>query len=146
MKKKKQNKKSFSTPQKTIIIVIISAFLVVIFAVISSFFLKPENLVKTKIEVLAREYYETYFYDKFFKSEDFLNLEKLDSQMKKYKTSGFPSVPLRQILLYENEKNADSAELIGSYCDENKTSVRFYPEYPYEKASYSMKFNYSCDF
>lgn len=134
----------FTKPQLIIIIVIILCMLSVITAVIYNLFSKPENIVKAKISEISSDYYENYLYKNFnfekYSSEDFANF------MQKYENVGLTTTTLRQLLLYDHQKNADVAPLLKKYCDENTTFIKFYPEQPYSKTSYRVEYTYSCEF
>lgn len=134
----------FTKPQLIIIIVIILCMLSVVTAVIYNLFSKPENIVKAKISEISSDYYENYLYKNFnfekYSSEDLANF------MQKYENVGLTTTTLRQLLLYDHQKNADVAPLLKKYCDENTTFIKFYPEQPYSKTSYRVEYTYSCEF
>lgn len=147
-KRKKTNSKKhcFTNSQKTIICVIIAAMIAVVVALVCSFLLKPEDLVKSKISELSRDYYENHLYQNFISENSNISDEKLAETMSKYEEHGLASVILRQILLYDHQKNADVAPMIKEYCDEDHTTIKFYPEPPYTKTSYHIEYKYSCEF
>lgn len=135
-------KKRLSTTQKTIIaIILISSILVVAFYLYSLFF-NSEAHIKGKLSTLASHYYEDYLYENLINSE---NINDLGEVMEEYKTSGFPTVYLRQLLYYK-ENDAKTISLLKEHCNENKTGVKFYPESPFSKTSYRIEYIYSCDF
>ena len=129
--------------RKTAIVVIMVSVVAVSIALLVTLLFTPERNIKGRIEGLSREYYETYFYDYFTQSIPASNLE---SVLEKYTERGFSEVPLRQILFYDNGKNAAAAEEIGKYCDLNGTSVRFIPDKPFGATNYHTEYNYSCNF
>ncbi len=131
--------------QKTMFCVIALSIVIVIIASILPFFFNTEKNTKAKIEELASDYYENYFYETLINSEKFQENEDLDSAMEKYKTYGFSIVTLRQLLLRKSQENTEYSN-ISQYCDENATFVRFYPESPYSKTSYHADYTYSCAF
>ena len=126
--------------KKIIFIVIVLTFISTSTALFLSYYLTDERLVKSKISNLASDYYENFFYE-----NSILNIpeEKLSTTLEKYSTTGFSIVTLRQLLLYDNEKQSD---YLLTYCDENSTYVKFYPITPYNQTSYRTEFTYSCDF
>ena len=66
---------------------------------------------------------------------------------RKFEETGFQPVLLRQLLLYQNGKFAGYKKYFereGYKCDKNKTSVKFYPVYPYGKKDYTVKYDYNC--
>ncbi len=149
-----KHKKNYSKPkksyhfsvQKLILSIIMAAVLIVIIVLISAFFFKPENIVKSKISAIASDYYENYFYERLINSETYQEVGNIEKVMEKYQDSGLSPLNLRQLLLYDNQKNADSAPLLKKYCNEENTYVKFYPEPPYSKTSYRAEYTYSCNF
>ena len=142
--------KSNSQPNSLIriitLIIIISAIVLVIVAIIILPFLKPENLVKSKIDTLTRDYYENVIYDDLVISAQQNQKESFEEIMQKYELHGFSRIALRQLLLNDIDKNAEVAEFLRQYCDENKTFAQVFPEAPYSKSSYHIKYTYSCNF
>lgn len=140
-------KNSSTNPMKKIIItVIILAFITVAIGVIFIPFSKPEYKINTKIPALASDYYENYFYEELLNLDQYSNESDLKKAMTKYEEKGFAIVTLRQLLLHHDEVSSEPLNYLKEYCDENATFVRFYPEYPYEKTSYHIDYNYSCDY
>ena len=128
----------------TIIIVIIIAMLAVIAAILVQVFNTPENNVKSKMDSIASDYYENYFYKNVIKNGTDSN--SLNRIMEKYRESGFSRVYFRQLLLYDGQKYANDTPLITKYCDENSSFVIIYPDPPYGKTDYHTQFYYSCEF
>lgn len=123
--------------------VLVSTVMVGVSLFVAVYF-NPEKVAKRKFEELAVVYYEDYYYDKFMGEID---PELKDERMKMYETTGFQPVLLRQLLLYQNGKNASYKkyfEMDGFSCDKNKTSAKFYPVAPYGKTDYTVKYDYSC--
>ena len=139
---KRLNKVVRFSRKATIAIIMISVVAVSI-ALLSTLLLTPERRIKGRIESMAKEYYETYFYDYFTQEIPAANLE---SVLEKYTERGFSEVQLRQILFYNNGKNAAAADEIGKYCDLNGTNVRFIPDKPFGATNYHAEYNYSCNF
>ena len=108
--------------------VIVSSVMVALSLFVAVCF-NPEAIAKRKFEFLAREYYETYYYEKFFEK------------------TGFQPVPLRQLLLYKNGKNSGFKKYFeaGNFsCDKNTTTAKFYPEKPYGVKDYRVEFTFNC--
>ncbi|MBR2659035.1 hypothetical protein IKD57_04115 [Candidatus Saccharibacteria bacterium] len=132
------------TARKIIIVVIIITMFAVILFLLFKSFSTPEHIIKAKIETAATDYYENFFYTDITK---YGTTEKsLAEIMDRYKDKGFSTVSLRQLLLYDSKKYADARDVVTSYCDENKSYVKFYPEPPYEQKNYRIEYHYSCDF
>ncbi|MBR3319349.1 hypothetical protein IKG06_02485 [Candidatus Saccharibacteria bacterium] len=124
--------------------VIISALMVGVSLFVSLYF-NPERMGKRKFEELAKNYYETYYYDKFMNSID---SKVYEEKMKAYEKSGFQPVLLRQLLLYQNGKYSDYRgyfEKDGFNCDKNATSAKFYPVEPYGRTDYTVTYEYKCE-
>ena len=140
----RKQKKSFTKPQIIVLIIIGLSMLAVIVATICAFLFRPENLVKNEISEISADYYENYLYEKF-NSYDY-SPEELASFLQKYQETGITTTSLRQLLLYDHQKHADSAPLLKKYCNENKTYVKYFPEPPFSKTSYRADITYSCEF
>ena len=93
---------------------------------------------------LAKTYYEEFIYEGIKNAS--ANEDEVAKKMDRYVESGFAPVNLRQLMLYKREQTKKDADYIRRYCDENKTSVKFYPEKPYGKEDYRIEFRYSCEF
>ncbi|MBR2998489.1 hypothetical protein IKF34_01800 [Candidatus Saccharibacteria bacterium] len=144
MKKRKATK--FTHPQKIALAAISISMFVVFLSILSSVLFSPERTTKNLLSKLASEYYENYFYAKFIDANPSITTKELEDILGKYQTSGLAAIPLRQLLLYDNQKNAASAPKLEKYCDTNNTYMKFYPEPPYSKTSYRTEYFYSCNF
>ncbi len=143
---KRSSKKSILIIRRTILTVISLAMLTVVIATICIFIFKPENVVKSKISDLSSNYYENFLYKNIISSEAYLESKDLNAIMEKYKETGFAAVTLRQLILFGTQKDSDLSSLLKEYCNENETSVKFYPEAPYTQSSYRTEYAYSCNF
>lgn len=143
--KKKQRRKQFPV-QRIIILIIILNFILITIALVVSFIFTPENLTKSKLDNLAKDYYENYLYQNIINSDSFKEKNDLKITFEKYETIGLSSVTLRELFLYKDHPDQETIDYIKEYCDDNKTNVTFYPKPPYEKNSYEMEFFYSCNF
>ena len=140
----KRQKKRFSLTQKIILGVIIITSLAVIIATASVLLSKPENTIKSKIEALASDYYENYLYQGILDSPRFSG--NIEETLGQYVDIGLSAVTLRELLLHDLEKSADSRPLIEKYCDSGKTTIKYFPEAPFSKTSYRTEYSYSCEF
>lgn len=147
-KTRKYSKSSSSdtTIKKIILAVIFISMLVVIIAVVCSFVLDPQKRVPEDISKLSAEYYEDYFYENLTHSARFQDDKIFNSVMEKYHTYGLAPIRLSDLLLYDNQKNANYREYLTKYCDENATTIKFYPESPYGKKDYRVDITYACNF
>ena len=140
----KISRKPRNNPAKKVILFLIGSVMVLVgvYALVAVF-MDPEAAVPRKIEFLARDYYESYFYDNF---KDNLSSSNVDSVFEKHVEIGFSPVALRQLLLFENGKHSEEREYLEKYCDTNRTTVVIYPEAPFNKNNYHVKYNLSCQF
>lgn len=129
--------------RKASIVIIIVCALAVSIATLAVLLNSPERRIKGRIESLAREYYEEYYYGKFTGS---VPANERESLLERYSENGFSEVPLRQLLFYDGGKHAAEADELGRYCDINNTSVRIVPDAPYGKTNYHVNYKYSCKF
>lgn len=134
----------FVISRKVIIAVILVAMLAVILALLTSILNNPESLVTHKIESITADYYENYFYPRI---ETYGTTDKtLSDILSRYTETGFSRVTLRQLLLFDSERYASSADFLTKYCDPETTYVRIYPEEPFTKSDYRTEYHYTCTF
>ena len=139
------NKRNKLTVSQIVIIAVISLTLIVSIAgIVIAFFSQPEQITKARISEYASDYYENYLYEKFITSDNFSG--DLNTAMEKYKTRGFSSITLRQLILHDLTKTSDYANLLRENCDEEKTTIKFYPEEPYGRNNYRTEYHYVCNF
>lgn len=143
-----RNRTAYSAPspiRRIVLVVIFSTIAIVAITVICIFAFNTENMTKRRLADLATTYYEDYFYEGSVKS---LASSEADTAaaFEKYEVHGFSRVPLRQLLLYDDGKNADLKEFFDSVCDENETYVQFFPYSPYGVEDYRVEYNYACNF
>ena len=126
------------------VLIIVMMLTVVVFAIYKAIN-TPEKMTKDRITSYAREYYEEYFYPKV---KNGVSADNFESVMKNYAENGVDNgrVALRQLLLFDGGKYKNELSSISEFCDIDQTYVEIYPEKPYNKENYRMKFNYSCDF
>ena len=126
----------------TIVILLLMATLITGTVVILSY--DEREVAKNKIEEKARDYYENSLYSSLIKEG--MEQEEIEGLMERYLVRGFARVRLRQLLLREENGRTEDANLIRKYCDEDKTTVKFYPEAPFDKKSYRVEYEYECEF
>ena len=141
-KRKKSSMKSFDYARRAILTVIVLAMMVVILAFLVAFFMKPENAVVSKIEDMAKDYYENYYYDLFV--DNMPSGRKIDEAFSKYEESGFSDVTLRRLVVYDSHKHSDVERTLYEYCDPDKTTVKIYPVAPFLRTDYRVEYNYSA--
>ena len=138
MKTKKTNSRNLA--KAVILTIIVLSALVIVAALVASYFLKPELRVKNIISELTSDYYENYFHDKYINNVN-------DTALIQKKTkNGMPPISLRQLLLYDNQKNNEHLDYLSSYCDLDSTYVTIYPKPPYDNKTYHTDYSYSCNF
>ena len=135
---------SATAARNTTLVIIIIATLVVCASFIASILLKPERLVPQQFEALATNYYENIFYEKMESSNQFSG--DAAATLEKHHERGLAVITLRQLLLQNPEATANVADYLRKYCDEDKTTVHFYPDPPYTRTAYHTEYNYACNF
>ena len=147
-KKCKRGWRNFSknfhfTAKKIVIIVIAIAMAAVGIVLLVNLVFNNEAITKRKIEGLARDYYENYYYEKV---EGLAGKDGAPNVMAGYAESGLSRISLRQLLLFDNGKNMAMMDEIMAFCDTDLTNVKIYPEDPYGNKDYHIEYNYSCNF
>ena len=137
---KKSQRTFHLTARKLTLMIIVVAVLTVGLALLLGAIFNPEATTKREIEAMARDYYETYYYENFKVSEDDVAV------FSEYTESGFAKTTLRQLLLFDGGRYKSAYERLTNYCDENATTVLFYPVEPYGAKNYRAEYNYSCNF
>lgn len=148
-KSEKFNYESNKIARRVILVVIGLAGLTVILATLAQAIFTPENTVKSNVEAIVRDYYENYFYAEIIAENQTATGEpkkSLDEIMSRYQEPGFAKVPLRQLLLYDEQKYAGTTAILDTYCSLDQTYVKIYPDPPFEKTDYHVDYHYSCDF
>lgn len=143
-KSKTFSKKSFHISRRVAISVVALAMLIVVLSVFFSHITSPETQVKRKIEEISADYYENYYYDRL--ASYATEAKPLEDSLAHYAEKGFNKTTLRQLLLFDGERNSAAAPTLTHYCDENETYIKIYPVAPYGKKDYRIEYNYSCVF
>jgi len=143
-KQKKIDRKVFSSAKKTILTIILFSMLIVVLALLTCSFNNTERLTKQNFSSIVSDYYENYYYPNLVGTAS--DIDSLEKIMSRYEESGFATISLRQLLLFNEKSYTESAALLKSHCDENKTFVRIYPEAPFGKKNYRVDYTYSCTF
>ncbi len=130
------------------LILAIIIFLIAIVIAVAVFALLPrdEYTVKSKLDYLVRDYYENYLYSAFENSAQSYGNSTVEELLEKHAERGLSRITLRQLLLHDTTKTADIANYLREYCDENKTFMQIFPEPPFDRTSYRIKYTYSCNF
>ena len=141
-----RNPKLFApVARKIALVLILIAVATVVLNVVGSIQFAPEKMARRELEKIAKDFYENYFYREYAGN---LAGDELTEEFDKLRESGFSRVYLRQLLLYDNEKHADSAKYFkyDNYtCDTNKTYVIFYPDPPYLEKDYHAEYHLECE-
>ena len=141
---KKRSRKLFHATKRAVLVVIVLAMMAVILTVLFSNFASPERTIKRKIESIATDYYENYFYDSILSYGT--TEQNLQNLLGRYVENGFAIVSLRQLLLFDSERHSESATILTAYCDENTTFIRIYPDPPFSRTNYHIDYHYNCNF
>lgn len=116
----------------------------ILFTFIFCAFNDPVKRSAAELEKLADAYYIEYLYPSSLGSK----LYEPETILKDYTQIGLPAVKLRQLLLYNNGKYANSIEAFDNpyyQCDTNQTYVRYYPVEPYGPRDYTVKYGTACE-
>ena len=128
---------------KKIMLIIVSILMLVIFiATICSFMFSKESQIKHQIAEAASSYYENYFYESIFSTESVKTTDEAYASLEKHHEKGFPAVKLDIILSH----NSSYADFLNQNCDTGSTTVKFFPDSPYDNKSYHAEYTYSCNF
>lgn len=141
--------------KNTVLFVIVLLALLMVFFTFYHLIATPEYLIKKEVEEMTTDYYENYFYPTVLENnmvprsqvEEAADSEEvLAPILEKYSKIGFSRVTLRQLLIYDNYKNASYKNVLSEYCDLDKTTVKLYPESPFKKENFRAEYTYSCKF
>ena len=126
-------------------LVIILCLLLVFFNLGAHAILDPKRVAESEMEKISRDYYENYYYDKFVGSTP---EEELGMAFQTYTEYGFPRVYLRELLLFDDSRHADSrAYFEGQYaCNTNRTAIIIVPHAPFGKTDYEIQYLYDCEY
>lgn len=144
-KKLKSKKAPDPIEKKITIVCIIVAAVAVVASLFIGFFFNSERVAQRKLAELAKDYYENYYYDKFMQTIDD---ESLEEAFGKNEERGFAPVYLRQLLLFDNERNTKYEKYFstsGYKCNKNETKIQIFPEAPYGKTNYKVEYVFSCN-
>lgn len=138
--------------QKTIMYVCVGVSISVVLATLGVYFFgqalyRPDLVAENRLKTIAREYYETFLYPTIVKENTYGDGSiDLADTFSKYKDTGFPTVKLRNLLLYKDgPANArDYFQNDRYYCDTNSSAVLFRPKAPYGKTDYEMRYVLNC--
>ena len=131
-----------SFAKKFMLIIVIILIAVVIIATICSFIFSNENEVKYQISKASSSYYEDYFYQSIFHAESVKSDDEGYTSLEKHHEKGFSAVKLSTILSYDS----NYANFLNQNCDTDRTTVKFFPDPPYDNKSYHVEYTYSCNF
>ena len=139
------SRQGFSAMRRAILTVIVLAMMTVILAVLTQSMMTPENTVKRKVESIAADYYERYYYDLIL-NQNAVSEGELAQIMERYVGPGFAKVPFSQLTLYDGQKYAEAGKVLNEYCDDEQSYIKIYPEAPFGRKDYHVEYHYSCNF
>lgn len=145
LKKKQQaakSKKSRSREDWVLLGIVVVSALMILCAFGIAAVGKPTNKVERELNKIADDYYITYLYPRLLG-----NLEaNPEAILDKYLDNGVATTYLRQLLHYDNDRNAASATVFATMaCDTNTTWVRYYPEAPFGPRDYHVEYKMNCE-
>ena len=131
-------------PLNSILLTVIVLCAVGVIALLfSKTYFAPENQLQRELEALATDYYENYLYENYF-----LNVPESDrtAEFEQYLTRGMEPIYLRELLSHAKNLHPNSAQIFQSAgCDTNSTSVKYFPDAPYEKSDFHAEYKFSCE-
>jgi hypothetical protein len=138
--------------QRNIMYACVSVSLSVVLATLGVYFFgqalyRPDLVAENRFKHIAREYYEEYLYPTIVKENTYGDgTVDLADAFKKYKNNGFPTVKLRNLLLYKDQPSntRDYFQNNRYYCDTNTSVVSFRPKEPFGKTDYEMRYYLNC--
>lgn len=100
----------------------------------------PKRIAERKLAMIAKDYYENYFYERFVGERD------PATTLKPYARMGFQKVYLRQLLLFDNQRHQSARKWFEEYkCDTNTTAATYYPEEPFGRGDYRVEYTLVCE-
>ena len=142
-KRNRNQHSSADYARKFILIIIPIMIIIVVIAVACIFIFNPEQQVKSKLNDLASEYYENVFYENMLNSNEYSGNSA--KSLAKYESTGLTPMKLHQLILL-NENTSVDTDYITDYCNDEQTTIKYYPKPPYSKNSYEIEFTYYCNF
>jgi len=136
---------SFSV-RKLVLSIILVVMVIIVISTFYAFFFTKEQKIKSSLSALASDYYENYFYENMVNSEEFKKINNTETALSKYHDKGLTPISLNNLLLSNDQKNYEKYHFLTDYCDEEKTTVIFYPDPPYKRTSYHTEYTYTCNF
>lgn len=105
----------------------------------------PKKLAEDELQRLAKDYYENYYYDVFTQKIPESDYELAFTTYSEY---GFPKTYLRELLLFDDGRNAKSRAYFDGqyYCNTNQTAIQIIPYPPYGRTDYEVKYTYDCEY
>lgn len=123
-------------------IVTLSTLLIAVSLCADAWKKSPEERAIQEMTKLADEYYLTFLYPQILGN---LNNDPAE-QFADYAATGIPTVLLRQLLHYDDDKRRASEPIFTAVgCNTNQTGVRFYPVEPYGPHDYTAAYIWHCD-
>lgn len=136
--------KRFSWREVTLMSLIGTCAVMIAFTLVFAKIADPAQRGQKELEKLAKAYYIEYLYPNALGSK----LHQPEAILADYTAQGLPSVRLRQLLLYNNGKHADSVSVFDNpyyQCDLSQTYVRYYPVEPYGPYDYTAVYGTACE-
>lgn len=136
-----REKYHFGWPEWTLLGIVIASILTVTISFSAAFIKTPSERAVADLDKIAREYYTSYLYPRMTRDAG----KSLEEVFGTYSVTGFAPTYLRQLLNYDNGKNAKLEPLFAELgCDTNATNVRIKPVAPYGPKDFELSLIWSC--
>lgn len=139
---RKGSKSPLDWPEIALIVILVVSALAIVVAMLMRAGFDPQGDAEGAMERITDDYYRAYLYPQLLNYD----MEKPE-QLETYAGVGVPTVYLRQLLSYNDERKLISADVFSNQyiqCDTNRTGVRFYPHEPYGPRDYTVDYIWHC--
>lgn len=141
--KKISNLKKYLNSRYARLIYGILILIIIVISLVSFYGYKTHDPYSDDLIKMGKEFYETFYYDQI-KSDT----NDMETFLKQYEEIGI-KVNLNILSKYNGNKNDKIISKFvnsktGNPCNQTDTMVIIYPHKPYDKYSYSIKYELSC--
>lgn len=139
---KKTPKTLLGWPEIALIVILIVSVLAILISMLLRAGFDPQGDAENALERITDDYYRAHLYPQLLNYD----MEKTE-QLETYAEVGVPTIYLRQLLNYNDERKLISSDVFNNQyiqCDTNRTRVRYYPHEPYGPHDYTVDYIWHC--